>query len=128
MAKTVELLYSNGILVDIWESKKGEPRQFGRAETPENGYIVVRLYGRLKDVPPALLECDGKACRFPLDVTKMSADEQQLFTDMNRYQFKAHAIKHTITWQRLVKLCIDNTTAWEAKKIANAEKAKRVGL
>ena len=125
MAKTSELLYNNCILIDKWESKNGEPRQYGKAETPENGYIAVRMLCVLKDVPVELLECGGGICRFPLDEAKMTVDEQQLFKDMNRYQWMAHAIKHTITYQRLAILCTDNTVAWEAKKAADVAKAAK---
>lgn len=124
MARTVELLYKNGILMDRWQSKNGEPRQYGCGEIPENGYIVVRVEGFLKDIPAELLECGGGFCRFLLDESKMSVDEVQLFKDKDRFQWKAHVIKHTITYQRLVKLCTDNTVAWEAKKAEDLMHAK----
>lgn len=112
--KTVEILYKNGVPVDKWESKEGEPRQYGRAETPSNGYVVVRVLCPLNELPPAFLEFGGDKGRLHLDEAKMSEDERQLFKDEVRYRFLNHAVKHTITKERLALLVADHSDEWEA--------------
>ena len=100
--------------VDKRESKDGSPRQYGKAETPANGYLVVRVIGGLKDIPPQFLEFGGGKARLKLNDAKMSADERELFKDEKRFTFLNHAVKHTITKERLAILVDDKSAEWEA--------------
>lgn len=122
MATTVELLYQRGVLVDACEMKDGLPRQWGRAETPARGYVVVRIIGKLKDIPVQYLQRVPFASRMMLSEDLMSEEEKTLFKDKERFVHMDHAVKHTITVERLVKLCVDNTTAWETAATAMAQK------
>lgn len=114
MAKTVELLFKNGILADVWESKNGEPRQWGRNETPDRGFVVVRMYGRRKDLPPEWRQFGGKHSRRRLLVEKLSDTERELLHDRSRYEPRSHRTKHTITLQRLNRITADCSDEWEA--------------
>jgi len=113
MAITTEILYHHGKPIDVREMRDGSPRNYGRGETPANGYVVVRILAAKKDIPPEFLETsyDGKR---RLNEAKMSVDEVALFKDSSRYTFLDHAVKHTITPQRLALICDDTTAAWEA--------------
>ncbi len=122
--KTCELLYLRGVLRDTWESKDGEPRQWGRKETPEYGYLVVRLQGKLKDLPLELTEFGWGSCKRWLNESHMSQDEKNLFKEKKRFKHMDHKVKHTITWQRLMALTDDNSSEWESVKLAVKENRK----
>ena len=114
MAKTVEILYKDGLPVDIWESMDGEPRQYGSCETPDRGYLVIRMFCEIKDLPVELTQFGFGSAKKLLDETLMSVDEKSLFKDAARFTWKQHTVKHTITPERLVKLVKNNTDDWDA--------------
>jgi hypothetical protein len=67
-----------------------------------------------KDLAKEWLEFGGGKSRLKLDEAKMSVDERQLFKDENRFAHMNHAVKHTVTPQRLAKLVTTHDAEWEA--------------
>ena len=124
MTNTVEILYRQGVPIDIREMRDGLPRQYGRGETPARGYIAVRLSATLKDIDPEYLEC-SQGGKFHLNEALFTTDEKRRFKDQNRYQWKDHAIKHTITPHRLAQLCTDKRSEWLNKMAAAETRASR---
>jgi hypothetical protein len=110
--RTVELLYHNGALVGHRESRHGVPIQWGSRETPENGYIVVRVLCQLSDIPQEYLLKAFGTSKQKLDESKMSAEERNLFKDEKRFRHRQHKKKHTVSLARFKALCADNATEW----------------
>jgi len=114
--RSIELLYHNGVLVSIWQSRDGEPRQYGKRETPANGYIAVRLLCPREEIPPALLERYSEMSRYLLDETRMTVSERIALKDEARYEHRRHSVKYTVTPLRLTGLLRDDTTRFMAIK------------
>jgi len=122
----VELLYIRNsagpyTIVNALESSDGSPVRWGKNERPPL-FAVIRVYARLRDIPPEWLERDCARSRFKVNEEAMSEEERRLITAPARFVWSAQPVKHTLDLNRLSAVLVDDSDVWIATQLQEYER------